>query len=64
VKGYLVDTNIPSELTRERPDAKVADFLQNTDKNSMYVSVMTIGEIRKGIASLRSVKSEQLLRLG
>jgi len=52
VKGYLVDTNIPSELTREKPDARVAAFLRSTDKNSMYLSVMTIGEICKGIATL------------
>jgi predicted nucleic acid-binding protein len=52
VKGYLVDTNIPSELTRERPDARVETFLRNADRESVYLSVMTIGEICKGIASL------------
>jgi toxin FitB len=52
VKGFLVDTNIPSELTRERPDAHVASFLQRIEKQSMFLSVMTIGEICKGIAVL------------
>jgi predicted nucleic acid-binding protein len=52
VKGYLVDTNIPSELTRDKPDARVAAFLRNADKSSMFLSVMTIGEICKGIAAL------------
>jgi toxin FitB len=52
VKGYLVDTNIPSELTREKPDARVATFLRNADKGSVFLSVMTIGEICKGIAAL------------
>jgi len=52
VKGYLVDTNIPSELTREKPDARVSAFLGNTDKGSVFLSVMTIGEICKGIAAL------------
>ena len=52
MKGFLVDTNIPSELTREKPDAGVAAFLRSTDKNSIYLSVMTIGEICKGIATL------------
>ena len=33
MKGYLVDTNIPSELTRERPDARVAAFLDNAGQN-------------------------------
>ncbi len=52
MKGYLVDTNIPSELTRDKPDARVAAFLRNADKSSMFLSVMTIGEICKGIAAL------------
>jgi predicted nucleic acid-binding protein len=52
VKGYLVDTNIPSELTRERPDSHVTTFLQSVEKDSVFLSVMTIGEICKGIASL------------
>jgi len=52
VKGYLVDTNIPSELTREKPDARVAAFLRNAGKGTVFLSVMTIGEICKGIAGL------------
>jgi predicted nucleic acid-binding protein len=52
VKGYLVDTNIPSELTREKSDVRVSAFLRNAGKGSMFLSVMTIGEICKGIAAL------------
>jgi predicted nucleic acid-binding protein len=52
VKGYLVDTNIPSELTREKPDARVVEFLRNVDKEGVFLSVTTIGEICKGIATL------------
>lgn len=52
MKGYLVDTNVPSELTREKPDARVAAFLGNAGKSSLFLSVMTIGEICKGIATL------------
>jgi predicted nucleic acid-binding protein len=49
VKGYLVDTNIPSELTRQQPDARVADFIRQAGKENLFLSVMTIGEICKGI---------------
>ncbi len=49
MKGYLVDTNIPSEQTRETPDARVPAFLKNAGKESVFLSVMTIGEICKGI---------------
>jgi predicted nucleic acid-binding protein len=52
VKGYLVDTNVPSELTRETPDARVAAFLENAGKESVFLSVMTVGEICKGIDML------------
>jgi toxin FitB len=45
VKGYLVDTNIPSELTREKPDVRVVEFLRNVAKEEVFLSVMTIGEI-------------------
>jgi predicted nucleic acid-binding protein len=52
VKGYLVDTNIPSELTRDRPDSRVAAFLAKAGQTSVFLSVLTIGEICKGIAEL------------
>ena len=50
--GYLVDTNVPSELTRETPDARVAAFLRNAGKESVFLSVMTLGEICQGIDML------------
>jgi toxin FitB len=52
VSGYLVDTNIPSELTRETPDLRVTAFLRNVGKKSVFLSVMTMGEICKGIDML------------
>ncbi len=52
MKGYLVDTNVPSELTRKEPDARVVAFLKKADRDSVFLSVMTIGEICNGIATL------------
>ena len=46
---YLVDTNIPSEFTRDRPDARVADFIRKAGRENLFLSVMTLGEICKGI---------------
>jgi toxin FitB len=51
VNGYLVATNILSELTRPRPEAQVEAFLHKS-KTRVFVSVLSIGEIRKGIAGL------------
>ena len=47
--GFLVDTNIPSGLTRDQPDARVTVFIRKAGQGSLFLSVMTIGEIRKGI---------------
>jgi predicted nucleic acid-binding protein len=51
VNGYLVDTNILSELTKPTPAPQVEAFLRQS-KDRVFVSVFSIGEIRKGIASL------------
>lgn len=58
---YLVDTNIPSELTRDQPDARVADFIRNAGKQNLFLSVMTIGEICKGIDLLPASKKRASL---
>jgi toxin FitB len=62
VTGYLLDTNIPSELTRERPDARVEAFLRNAGQESVFLSVMTIGEICKGVASLPVSQKRRVLQ--
>jgi predicted nucleic acid-binding protein len=51
VNGYLIDTNILSELTKLTPAPQVEAFLRQS-KDRVFVSVFSIGEIRKGIASL------------
>jgi len=50
--GYLLDTNIPSETLRPSPDAKVAAWLERHAKGSQFLSVVTLGELRRGIALL------------
>jgi predicted nucleic acid-binding protein len=48
-RGFLLDTNVPSELTRPQPEPRVAKWLEDTDDDLMYLSVITIGEVCKGI---------------
>ena len=50
--NYLLDTNVISELISKRPDKKVVEWLDRLDPNTIYLSVITIGEIRKGIEKL------------
>ncbi len=47
-RGFLLDTNIPSELTRVKPDPRVARWLQAADDDLLYLSVISIGEFCKG----------------
>lgn len=49
---YLIDTNCISELTRIRPDQNVVNWFSNNDESNMYLSVITIGVLVKGIAKL------------
>jgi predicted nucleic acid-binding protein len=53
VKGAcLLDTCVLSELARPRPDAGVLAWLEEADESSLYLSVITLGELEKGIARL------------
>jgi predicted nucleic acid-binding protein len=61
VSGYLLDTNVVSELTRLQPEAKVVSWFQATNEELLYLSVLTIGEIRKGIDSLPRSNRRSLL---
>ena len=47
--GFLLDTNIISELKRRRPEPRVADWITAVDEDLLFISVLTLGEIRKGI---------------
>ena len=50
---YLLDTNFVSETRKPRPDPGVLAFLQTEDPNSGFISVLTLGELRKGVAAKR-----------
>jgi toxin FitB len=52
VSGFLLDTNVISELTRPSPERKVVKWIEATDESLLNLSVLTLGEIRKGIDSL------------
>jgi len=61
VSGYLLDTNVISELVKLRPEAKVVSWVQTTSEELLYLSVLTIGEIRNGIDSLPRSNKRGLL---
>ncbi len=50
---YLLDTNVLSEARRRRPEPKLVAWLEATESSDLYLSVLTIGEIRMGITRRR-----------
>ena len=52
MNGSLVDTNVISEILRSAPDANVAAWSQRAAKEQLYLSVISMGELRKGLAIL------------
>ena len=52
MSGYLLDTNCVSELVRVKPEPRVVEWMEATDEALLYLSVLTLGEIRKGLAGL------------
>lgn len=47
---YLLDTNILSETRRRKADERVMAFLAGAEPSALYISVLTLGELRKGVA--------------
>src|ERR1039457_1121773 len=50
--GFLLDTNCISELVRPKPEQRVMEWMDAADETMLYLSVLTVGEIRKGLAGL------------
>ena len=52
MSGFLLDTNVVSEAVRTNPDPHVIDWLRSAEESLLHLSVLTLGEIRKGVAGL------------
>ena len=55
MSGFLLDTNVISEFARpdNKPDLRVKQWLEAADPDSLYASVLTFGEIRRGVEKLQ-----------
>jgi len=56
---YLLDTNVISEVRKRRPDPRVTAFFDGVRSAELFVSVLTIGEIRTGVERLRRKDADQ-----
>jgi predicted nucleic acid-binding protein len=52
VSAFLLDTNVISELVKPKPEPKVTAWIDATDEDRLFLSVLTLGEIRKGVVLL------------
>ena len=58
---YLLDTCVISELIKAQSNPKVIEWISNQNEEDLYLSVLTLGEIQKGITKLPD--SEKKLKL-
>jgi predicted nucleic acid-binding protein len=62
--GYLLDTNVISETRKSRADGGVIAFLSAADAAGLFLSVLTLGELRKGVAAKRRTNPVAADQLG
>ena len=53
MNGFLLDMNVISELVKPEPHTRVVQWIEDTDESILFLSVLTIGEIRLGIERLK-----------
>jgi tRNA(fMet)-specific endonuclease VapC len=58
----LLDTNVVSELVAVRPDERVIRWIEEQDPTSIYFSVITVGELCKGVEKLSDSSGKDRLR--
>ena len=55
---YLLDTCLISELTKKKPSKKVVNWLSSLNMQDIVISVLTLGEIQKGVKKLTDNKKK------
>jgi predicted nucleic acid-binding protein len=59
--SYLLDTNVVSEWTKPRPNSRVITWLEEVDEDRVYLSVVTLAELRHGIERLATGQRKKQL---
>ena len=59
--SYLLDTNVLSELRRTTPDAGVVEWFSRRPASTLFLSVLTLGELRKGIEAVTDAERRMAL---
>ena len=61
--SYLLDTNVVSEAARKEPNMEVLAWLEQLPPSALYLSVLSMGEIRNGIERLKPGTRKEQLRV-
>lgn len=60
---YIIDTCVLAELIKPKPTRKVVGWLKSQNENRLYISVLTLGEIAKGIEKVKDGHRKKKLHL-
>jgi predicted nucleic acid-binding protein len=61
---YLLDTNILSETRKKQANERVISFLSGAEPSALFISVLSLGELRKGVAFKMRSDADAAKRLG
>ena len=61
--SYLVDTNVIAEIVRRQPDAEVVSWFRAVPDTALHLSVLSLGELRKGVERLPAGVRRERLRV-
>jgi predicted nucleic acid-binding protein len=54
--NYLLDTCVLSEYVKKTPNIQVIQWLDEQEEGNLFISILSIGEIKKGIIKISSLK--------
>jgi len=61
--SYLVDTDVVAELSRRVPNPRVVSWFRDVPDTALHLSVLTLGELRKGVETLADARRKERLRV-
>ena len=59
--SYLLDTNVISETIKSKPSKNLYEWFEKIPEEDLFISVLTLGEIRRGVELLENIKKKSTL---
>lgn len=59
--SYLLDTNVISETIKNKPSKNLYEWIEKIPEENLFISVLTLGEIRRGVELLDNIKKKSTL---